>query len=274
MVRTRARHEKRLWAPLMAPKPRLPLIARRLLDPLLERVRESSGTVTLPLDFDDSLIAIAERVRPYTMTSPDRLAGLVGGVKHVVRHQLPGAIVECGVWRGGSTMAAALTLLELGVTDRDLYLCDTFAGMSAPTVDDVAADGVGEPAPDARTTWQAMQLGNGSDWARAGMDEVRGNLLTTGYPREHVHFVEGKVEDTLPQSAPAKIALLRLDTDWYKSTAHELRHLYPRLCRGGILIIDDYGHWTGARKAVDEYFGSLPPFLHRLDYTGRLVVKP
>ena len=82
------------------------------------------------------------------------------------------------------------------------------------------------------------------------------------------------MEDTLPAAAPDTIALLRLDTDWYESTAHELRHLYPRLSRGGILLVDDYGHWSGARKAVDEYFGADRPFLHRVDYTARLAVKP
>ncbi len=259
----------------MLPLLRRAPVARRLLAPLKRRIPSSSAaTPALPPDFDPGLIAIAEQVRPYTMTSPDRLAGLVGGVEHVIRHELPGAFVECGVWKGGSTMATALTLLARGVTDRDLYLCDTFAGMSAPTEHDIASDGVGEPAPDARTTWNSMQRADGSDWARAELEEVRRNLLSTGYPEERLHFVVGKVEDTLPQAAPPAIALLRLDTDWYESTIHELNQLYPRLCRSGILIIDDYGHWSGSRRAVDEYFGPRPPFLHRLDYTGRLVVKP
>jgi hypothetical protein len=88
-------------------------------------------------------------------------------------------------------------------------------------------------------------------------------------------FIKGKVEETIPEQAPAQIALLRLDTDWYESTYHELVHLYPRLSPGGILIIDDYGHWAGARKAVDEYFAEhrLNLFLHRIDYTGRICIK-
>jgi hypothetical protein len=207
------------------------------------------------------------------MTSPDRLAGLVGGMQHVLRHEVPGAIVECGVWKGGSMMAAALTLLAHDVTDRDLYLCDTFAGMSEPTSVDIAGEGLGAPNADARTIWATRQRAGRSDWAYAGLEEVRANLLSTGYPPARLHFVKGKVEDTVPRDAPSVIALLRLDTDWYESTRHELTHLYPRLCCGGILIIDDYGHWPGARKATDEYFAPRPPFLHRLDYTGRLVVK-
>ena len=84
------------------------------------------------------------------------------------------------------------------------------------------------------------------------------------------------VEDTIPNQAPKEIALLRLDTDWYESTLHELEHLYPRLVSGGVLIIDDYGHWRGAREAVDEYIDKhkLKLFLTRIDYTGRLCVKP
>jgi len=74
---------------------------------------------------------------------------------------------------------------------------------------------------------------------------------------------------------PGKIALLRLDTDWYESTAHELKHLYPLLVPGGVIIIDDYGHWEGARKAVDEYITAekLPLLLNRIDYTGRIGIK-
>ena len=158
----------------MVPPPRGARVARRLLAGLVERIGSSPAAAdALPPDFDAGLVAIATRVRPYTMTSPDRLAGLVGGVEHILRHELPGAIVECGVWKGGSMMAAALTLLGHGVTDRDLYLCDTFTGMSAPTAEDIASDGVGEPAPDARTTWGSMQRADGSDWARADLEEVR-----------------------------------------------------------------------------------------------------
>jgi hypothetical protein len=90
-----------------------------------------------------------------------------------------------------------------------------------------------------------------------------------------MHFVKGKVEDTIPASTPDRIAILRLDTDWYASTRHELEHLYPLLAPGGVLIIDDYGHWEGCRQAVDEYFASrnLQVLLNRVDYTGRIAVK-
>ncbi len=101
------------------------------------------------------------------------------------------------------------------------------------------------------------------------------NLAATGYDAQRLHYVKGKVEDTIPSAAPEQIAILRLDTDWYASTRHELEHLYPRLARGGVLIIDDYGHWEGARRAVDEYFATqqVAILLNRLDQTGRIAIK-
>jgi O-methyltransferase len=213
-----------------------------------------------------------QRVRDFTATSTERLAGLVSGIEYIVENRIPGAFVECGVWRGGSMMAAALTLMRLGDTSRDLYLFDTFEGMSAPTEADVMFDG--QRAEDILKEKPPAE-GFGNYWCVARIDEVKRNLISTGYPSERLHFIKGKVEETIPHQAPAEIALLRLDTDWYESTAHELDQLYPRLIRNGVLIIDDYGHWLGARKAVDEYFArrSFRPLLNRLDYTGRLAIK-
>ncbi len=111
--------------------------------------------------------------------------------------------------------------------------------------------------------------------AYSALDEVKRNLQTIGYPEERISFIKGKVEDTIPKHAPIRIALLRLDTDWYESVYHSLVQLYPLLSPGGILIIDDYGDWAGARKAVDQYFAehNLHPLLHRIDSTGRICVK-
>lgn len=221
-------------------------------------------------DLSPQEIATLVAARPFTMTSPERIAALINAVTYVVRHRIPGDIVECGVWRGGSMVAIARTLLELGDTSRELYLYDTFEGMPPPSAKDRDRTGV-----EARQLLE--QTARDSDvWAIASLEDARRNVLSTGYPAEKIHFIAGKVEDTIPRAAPAAIALLRLDTDWYESTRHELLHLYPRLAKCGLLVIDDYGHWQGARAAVDEFFQqSVPPvFLHRIDYTGRLVVKP
>jgi hypothetical protein len=209
------------------------------------------------------------------MTTPRRIAALCDGVEHVVRADVPGAVVECGVWKGGSMMAAALTLLRLGASDRDLYLFDTFQGMPPPTGEDVfsAYDGYSPMRHWRRRANRSVPAE--STWHYVPAQEVRDNLLSTGYPAERIHLVEGRVEDTLPGGAPDRVALLRLDTDWYESTRHELEQLYPRLSPGGVLIVDDYGHYEGARRAVDEYFDAHGgrPLLARVDYTGRVGVK-
>jgi hypothetical protein len=163
-------------------------------------------------------------------------------------------------------MAVAETLLRLGER-RVLYLYDTFEGMPLPTELDRSITG-----ESAMETFRALSR-RGKKWDHASLDRVRGNLGSTGWPNDLVRCVPGRVEATIPETVPESLALLRLDTDWYESTLHELVHLYPRLSPGGILIVDDYGHWQGARTAVDEYFATNPVYLHRIDYTARLVVK-
>lgn len=207
--------------------------------------------------------------RPFTMTSTERMAALTNAVTYVTQKDIPGDIAECGVWRGGSMMVTALTLLAHGDRSRSLYLYDTFEGMPAPTTNDKRLDGVSADELLARTPQRT------GTWCYASLDDVRSNILSTGYPKQKVHLIKGKVEDTLPEKAPPSLSLLRLDTDWYVSTKHELTHLYPLLHPKGILIIDDYGHWRGAKEAVDEYFqeNGHKVYLHRIDYTGRILVK-
>jgi O-methyltransferase len=228
------------------------------------------GTHDLPLDFDETDAELCRIVGPYTMTTPPRIYALRRAVQYVATRPVEGAVVECGVWRGGSMMAVALTLLRLGVTHRDLYLFDTFSGMTEPGDEDVKH--TGERAADVL----AGASRESHDWAVAPIDQVREAVLGVGYPEDRIHFVQGRVEDTVPANAPAEIALLRLDTDWYSSTKHELVHLYPRLARGGVLIVDDYAYWQGARQAVDEYIeeSELSLLLNRIDYTARMAVKP
>jgi hypothetical protein len=234
-----------------------------------EDADDAAPSHSFPVDFDEQDKELCARVAPYTMTTPARIFALARGVEYVAGRRLPGAIVECGVWRGGSMMAAALTLLRLGITDRELYLFDTFEGMTEPGEEDVKH--TGERAADV----MAQSSRDSNYWAIAPLEQVREAVLGVGYPEERIHFVKGPVEETLPEHAPDEIALLRLDTDWYGSTKHELEHLYPRLANGGVLILDDYGYWGGVRKAVDEYLAAndLRLLLNRIDYTARLAVK-
>jgi hypothetical protein len=221
------------------------------------------------VNVDEGFAAAAAGLSPYTMTSQERLHALWQAVLHVERAGIEGDVVECGVWRGGSAMLACRALLHAGSTRRTVHLFDTFEGMSAPGEEDV--DQLGRAAGTLLASAPPSRAAD-SIWCLAPLDDVRRNLLSTGYPEAKLRFIAGKVEETLPAAAPERIALLRLDTDWYASTRHELIHLLPRVADGGVLIVDDYGHWRGARKAVDEVLSAMKPplLLHRIDATGRI----
>lgn len=253
-----------------------------MLKPLLRRLRDKliprATAPEMALQLSPADETIAARCRPYTMTSPERMAALLDAVDYIVKRQLPGAFAECGVWRGGSVLAMVLKLQQLGITDREIYLYDTFEGMTAPTEHDTSR--FHQPA---QKDWETAQKSGQKIYGGLFNDDlfnesqVREVLLQSGYPAERLHFVRGPVEQTIPTTLPGPLALLRLDTDWYESTRHELLHLYPLLTTNGVLIIDDYGHWEGAQRATDEYFSSgvaTPVMLQRVDYTARLAIKP
>jgi O-methyltransferase len=212
-----------------------------------------------------------ESTQHTTMTSPERMMALVRAIDYVVSHEVAGDIVECGVWRGGSMYAAAKTLVRHNSLNRHLWLYDTFEGMPPPSKRDV--DFCGNAADELLVRDERDDpLGV---WCVSSLPEVQRHIESSAYPAERIHYVVGPVENTLPQESPEKISLLRLDTDWYESTRCELEILFPRLSTGGILIIDDYGHWQGCRQAVDEYLAAhkIRIFLNRIDYTGRIAVK-
>lgn len=229
----------------------------------------SAAADELPADFDDDAKATIEAVRPFTMTSADKLFALITATRYVAAHGIEGDVVECGVWRGGSMHAVARTLAAAGETSRELYLFDTYEGMPPAGERDVRHDG--RPAAELLETLPRTS----KTWAVASLEDVRAGFEDVPYPRERVHFVKGRVEDTVPAAAPDRVALLRLDTDWYESTRHELEHLYPRLVSGGVLILDDYGWWKGAREAVDEWLAeSGERLLLMRAGSGRIAVRP
>lgn len=190
-----------------------------------------------------------------TKTSPQRIAAMIDACKRIERDDIPGDIVECGVWRGGN-----IILARREAPGRVCWLYDTFTGMTEPGPLDVSMSGNRIPAGK----------------SACSVDEVRGWLGKYGALDDtFLRWIEGDVCETLrhPANLPAHIALLRLDTDFYASTRAELEVLYPLLSPGGVLIIDDYGHWRGCRKAVDEYFrGSLQ--FTQIDYSAIMAVKP
>jgi O-methyltransferase len=216
---------------------------------------------------------IIQAVTPYTLTNPKRLMALLDSVTYIVDAGLEGAVVECGVWKGGSMMCAAMALHELQDENRDFYLFDTFEFDVTYAPD--SADGQRAATAFARAS--KVSEGERRETILRNTKDVEGRLHRTGYPASNVHLVAGRVEDTLPQRAPGRISLLRLDTDLYQPTLHQLTCLFPRLEQGGVLIIDDYDDptWPGVRKAVDEYLESnnVRLLLHRVDSGSRMAVK-
>lgn len=219
-------------------------------------------------DLEPEFWDLYEQSAPYSLTSVERMYALFSAVRYIVENKIPGDFCECGVWKGGSSMLIANALVYFKDSSRKIYLYDTFEGMSEPSVKDYDLNGIHA---------SKLLVGdreNNKFWAYSPLDEVRENMTKTSYPKENIIYIKGKVEDTIPSTIPLKISLLRLDTDWYESTMHEMTYLYPILSKEGVLIIDDYGHFKGCKEAVDEYFqSSLMPFLCRIDYTGRILIK-
>lgn len=223
----------------------------------------------LDIDGDAEFIKIYDKCKDYTMVSRERSYALYNAIRYIVRNNIPGDFVECGVWRGGSSMIMAYTLQLEGDTSRAIWLYDTYEGMSEPSEHDVFAT-TGESAIKTYTKNDRSD----TFWCEASIEEVQKNMEKTAYPKNALHFIKGKVEDTIPKTMPGPIALLRLDTDFYESTRHELQHLYPLLSKSGVLVIDDYGAWIGARKAVDEYVAQDGVgILLNKTHNGRIGVK-
>jgi O-methyltransferase len=195
-----------------------------------------------------------KKVYQRTMCSHARLRSLYDGVLEVTAKSIAGDIVECGTARGGSAALMGLALKGNGHSKR-LWIFDTFEGLPAPTTEDPL---------DA----QAHTGG-----CRGDIAEVRSLMEQLGV--SNVELVKGLVQDTLPATQTGRIAFLHIDTDWYDGVRACLETLYDRVSVGGIIQIDDYGYWSGAKKAVEEFFErrQISPRLVRIDYAGRRFSK-
>lgn len=214
--------------------------------------------------------AVVDTVRPYTMTPVELQWALISALKYVHMKGIVGDIVECGVWKGGNLILAGLVGQKLG-SRRKIWGYDTYEGMSGPSKLDIGhSDGM-----PAEKRFTKEQRDGYNAWNYSPLEEVSSNIKQCGLDLSDYRFIKGKCEETLTraENLPDKIAILRLDTDWYESTRKELEVLFPRLAQHGVLIVDDYGHWAGARKAVDEYFKGQPILMNRIDYSGRSMLK-
>lgn len=188
--------------------------------------------------------------KPYTMTSGERLLHTFRTIKELDKEKIEGAIVECGVYKGGQIISAWLGNTK---SKRQFWLYDTFEGMTPPTEDDYRINADGSYG----FAHQSTKAKNGYDqWCRAELNEVVENI-NPFIPQNQTKYVVGDVCKTLenPGNVPTNIALLRLDTDWYESTYKELQVLWPKLSIGGICVIDDYNSWQGSKKAFHDTFG-------------------
>ena len=226
-----------------------------------------------PIDINNNFIEEYKMIEAYTATSIERVYALKNAITYIIKNKIKGDFVECGVWKGGSCMLMAKTLVNEGEKERKIWMYDTFDGMTEPTDDDCEIETNVSGSDLLKNTPKNTDKFN--MWAYAPLEMVKKNMKKTMFPEERIHFIEGKVENTLSKVKPQNIALLRLDTDWYESTKCELEQLYPLLSIGGVLIVDDYGHFSGAKKAVDEYFSktNVKPLMNRIDYSGRLIIK-
>lgn len=237
--------------------------------------------LVFPPEITDSDCALISRLlsrdspnAKLTLLSLERLVAISKAADYISSRNIPGDFVECGVWRGGASILLAHKLREYSLCKK-LYMYDTYAGMSQPSSYDVNTS----TGKSALPTFLSSSRDTHNDWCFASIDDVSFNLNSFGLS-EYIRLIAGPVERTLidPPNLPTQISLLRLDTDWYESTRVELEVLYPLVAPGGVVLIDDYGHWDGARKAVDEFLASLPsshqPLMWITDRSGRGFVKP
>jgi hypothetical protein len=205
---------------------------------------------------------VFERYKRFTYLGVERFYNIYKAIEYIAKSGLTGDIAECGVFLGGSILGAAHFAAHFGLVGRKFYVFDTFQGFPVETIEkDIGGE--------------VQDLSNLTVFNRNFRAVVESNISQSGLDPSSFVLVEGLVEDTLPGFTESNLSYLRLDTDYYESTMVELSSLYPRLEKGGVLIVDDYGHFEGVRLAVDQYFGDLGhwPLLQRVDYTGRCGIK-
>jgi O-methyltransferase len=201
--------------------------------------------------------ALAEWREPlHTMAGLKRLDNVQFCVERVLADDVPGDLIETGVWRGGVPILMRALLAVYGDIERQVWVADSFQGLPPPNPAEYPAD--------------QGDLLYTIDELRVSVDRVRSHFERYGLLDDRVRFLEGWFRDTLPDAPIASLAVMRLDGDMYESTTDALTALYPRLSPGGYVIIDDYGAIPACRKAVHDYrtaHGIADPILP-IDWTG------
>jgi hypothetical protein len=192
----------------------------------------------------------------HTMVGLKRLNNLQQCCEDVIRRGVPGDLIETGVWRGGSTILMRAILKAHGVTDRRVWVADSFEGLPHPDEQKYPQD-----KGDTHHTHEALAV---------SLEQVKHNFERYGLLDEQVRFLKGWFKDTLPTAPIERLAVIRLDGDMYESTMDGLVNLYPKLSAGGYVIVDDYGYLPACRQAVHDYRDThgIHDEIHRVDWTG------
>lgn len=233
-----------------------------------EIIKRDQKIIELSKD-DNELINL---VSNYSMTPKIRIYNLLQSLRHIKYHNIIGDYVECGVWRGGN-----LILFNKFIENEDfksnkkIFAYDTFEGMTDPDENDFDLSS----KISAKDLLKKDAKKKTNVWGICNLEQVKLNLNKNLKNINNINLIKGSVEETLNSinNIPEKISLLRLDTDWYSSTKKELEVLYEKVSSGGVIIIDDYGHWGGAKKAVDQFFRDKYVWMHYVDYACRLIIK-
>ena len=204
---------------------------------------------------------------PFSCSNLEAMLRLIGNVEHIIKCDVPGDFVECGVFMGGSCIVIAQTLRHLRVEDRAIWMFDTFEGVPEPNETEIDGEG------NNLRKWYLETQQKG--WCYSSKHTVSNNMRKFAFNGE-VHLIPGLVEDTIPRIGPNTIALLRIDVDLEDPTRHILEHMYPRLSTNGHIIFDDYGHFPDVKSTVDEYLAIHAPniYLDRVNRTVMHGVKP
>lgn len=236
----------------------------KILNYEIRKVNEKKKDIIEVNKYEKKLI---NKCLQYSMTNFERMWSLIQSFHHVRQESLVGDFVECGVWKGGNIILLK-KLIEKFNFKKNIYGFDTFEGMVDPSFYDVNYNN--KSAKKMFDEHKKKDIG----FAMCSLDDVKRNIKKNT-KTDNIFLIKGKVENTLKikKKLPKKISILRLDTDFYESTKIELEILFPRLVKGGVLIVDDYGFWKGAKKAVDEYFCDYRQFMHYVDHSCRLLIK-
>jgi hypothetical protein len=236
----------------------------KILNYEIRKVNEKKKDIIEVNKYEKKLI---NKCLQYSMTNFERMWSLIQSFHHVRQESLVGDFVECGVWKGGNIILLK-KLIEQFNLKKNIYGFDTFEGMVEPSFYDVNYNN-----KSAKKMFDEHKK-KGIGFAMCSLDDVKRNIKKNTKP-DNIFLIKGKVENTLKnkKKLPKKISILRLDTDFYESTKIQLEILFPRLVKGGVLIVDDYGFWKGAKKAVDEYFCDYRQFMHYVDHSCRLLIK-